>query len=76
MLHIGISEFRANMNAVLEKVQQGEIVVLTSRGTQVAKIVPPDYAQASALAELERLRETAYVGDVLSPTDEEWDASR
>ncbi|MEA3336603.1 MAG: type II toxin-antitoxin system prevent-host-death family antitoxin [Chloroflexota bacterium] len=75
MISIGISEFRANMNHFLSKVQKGEIILLTSRSAEVAKLVPPDYAQSVARKELEALRQTAVVGDVLSPLDEHWNAS-
>ena len=75
MLSIGISEFRAKMNLILQKVQNGEIVTLTSHGAEVARLVPPDFAQAAARQELERLRQTAVVGDVLSPLGERWDAA-
>lgn len=37
MITIGISEFRANMNKILSKIQDGEIVSLTLRGTEIAK---------------------------------------
>ena len=75
MLSIGISEFRAKMNLILQKVQNGEIVTLTSRGAEVARLVPPDFAQAMARQELDRLRQTAVVGDVLSPLSEPWAAA-
>jgi prevent-host-death family protein len=73
MLSIGISEFRAKMNLILQKVQNGEVVSLTSRGAEVARLVPPDFAQATARQELDQLRQTAVVGDVLSPLGEHWD---
>lgn len=73
MLQIGISEFRSNMNTILQKVQNGEIVSLYVRGVEVAKLVPSEIASELALAELERLRKTAYVGDILSPLDETWE---
>ncbi len=76
MLSVGISEFRSNMNAILQKVQGGEIVSLQVRGLEVAKLVPSDLASDLALLELERLRETAYVGDLLSNLDETWDILR
>jgi prevent-host-death family protein len=75
MLNIGISEFRANLNAVLKKVQQGEIVCLTARGVEVARLMPPHLAQALARQELELLRQSAVIGDVLSPIDENWEAA-
>ncbi len=75
MISIGISEFRSNMNSVLQKVQKGEIVALTSHGVEVAKLVPPDYAQLAARRKLEQLRQSAVVGDVLSPLNETWEAN-
>jgi prevent-host-death family protein len=73
MINVGISEFRANLNAMLSKVQRGEIVVITYRGEEVARVVPPDFARAAARQELEALRQTAVIGDVMSPLDETWD---
>lgn len=74
MISIGISEFRSSMNSVLQKVQNGEVVTLTLHGAEVAKLVPPSFARLSARRELTQLRETAVVGDVLTPLDEEWAA--
>jgi antitoxin (DNA-binding transcriptional repressor) of toxin-antitoxin stability system len=73
MVAIGISEFRANMSAVLQRVQNGEVISLMVRETEVAKLVPPDYARLAARQQLEELRQTAVVGDLLSPIDEPWD---
>ena len=74
MLNIGLSEFRANMNTILQRVQKGEIVTLTLRGTEVARLVPPDFAQQMARRELEDLRSSAVVGDVVSPIEDNWNA--
>jgi len=73
MLAIGISEFRANMSAILQRVQNGEIISLMVREMEIAKLVPPDYARLAARQQLEGLRQSAIVGDVLSPIDEQWD---
>lgn len=74
MVAIGISEFRANMSAILQRVQNGEIISLLVHDTEVAKLVPPDYARLAARQQLEELRRTAVVGDLLSSLDESWDA--
>lgn len=74
-INVGISEFRANMRSFLEQVREGAIIRLMNRGEEVARLVPPDYAQTAARKELASLRETAVVGDVLSPIDETWSAS-
>ena len=75
MISIGVSEFRTKMNFILQKVQNGEIVTLTSRGTEVARLVPPNIAQTNARQALDQLRETAIIGDVVSPLAESWDAA-
>lgn len=75
MIDVGISEFRANMNAILQQVQKGEVVSLLLRGKEIAKVVPSNYAQAAARQELEALRQSAVVGDVLGPIDEQWSAA-
>ena len=72
MINMGVSEFRANMNKILQRVQAGEIVSLQIRGAEVARLVPPSFAQTAAQKELEALRETAVVGDLLAPIDEPW----
>jgi prevent-host-death family protein len=78
MFSIGVSEFRTNLNQVLQKVQNGEIVSITVRGTVVARLVPSDFAKLSARTELEKLRRSAIVGDVLSPVvkDQDWEAAQ
>jgi len=75
MIAIGISEFRTNMSAILQRVQNGEIITLMMRETEIAKLVPPDYARLAARQKLDELRQTAVIGDVLSPIDETWDAA-
>ena len=76
MVTIGISEFRANMNQFLQKVQNGEIISLTSRGEEVARLVPPNFAQQSARETLEELKKTAVIHDILSPIVDEWSANQ
>jgi prevent-host-death family protein len=78
MFTIGISEFRAKLNQVLQQVQEGEIISITIRGAEVARLVPPDFARLAAREKLESLRKTAFVGDVLSPAADEgdWEAAR
>ena len=76
MTSVAISEFRANMSAILQQVQNGEIVSLTQRGTEIARLVPPDFVQFAARQRLEELRSTAVVGDVLSPIDDQWEVTK
>ena len=78
MISVGISDFRAQLNKFLQRVQQGEIISLTLRGEEVARIVPPDYARTAARKELAELSKTAVLGDVLSPVvdSEAWRAAQ
>ena len=69
MISVSISEFGANMNGILQTVQQGEIVMLTRRGAKISRLAPPDFAREAARQELEQLRQTAVVDDLLSPVD-------
>jgi len=76
MTSVAISEFRANMSAILQQVRNGEIISLTQRGTEIARLVPPDFVQLATQQRLEELRKTAVIGDVLSPIDEEWEVMK
>ena len=75
-VNVGISEFRANLSGYIKQVKAGSVIHITHQGEIVAKIVPPDYAQKAAREELAILRETAEVGDVISPVDEPWSADQ
>jgi len=37
---VGVRELRANLSRWLEKVKEGEVIVVTERGKPIAKIVP------------------------------------
>lgn len=76
MEKVAVSEFRANLVAFLKRVEKGEIIALTSRGQEVAKIVPPDNKVKEAKKALKKLQQTAVIGDIISPIDEEWEASK
>lgn len=64
------------MSAILQQVRNGEIISLTQRGTEIARLVPPDFVQLATQQRLEELRKTAVIGDVLSPIDEEWEVMK
>ena len=74
MESIGVSKFRENMVLFLNKIKQGQKITITSRGTEIAMLIPiKDKKEASRNA-LKQLRKTAIVGDVVSPIQEEWKA--
>ena len=72
MEKVAVSEFRANLVRFLKRVENGEIIALTSRGHEIAKIVPPDDKAKNAKKALKKLQASAVIGDILSPIDEEW----
>ena len=73
---VGVSELRNNLLSLIKKVQSGENILITSRGHGVAKLVPLENSTEEAVKALKELRKSAYVGDVLSPVDEEWESMK
>ena len=76
MRTVAVSELRNNLMSLIQRVQAGEDIIVTSRGNEVAKLVPMENKRQMAKARLKELRKTACVGDVLSPVNEEWKADR
>ena len=74
MESIGVSKLRENMVLFLNKVQQGESIAITSRGTEIAMLIPIKDKKEVSKNALKQLRKTAVVGDVVSPIEEEWKA--
>ncbi|HEY85340.1 MAG TPA: type II toxin-antitoxin system Phd/YefM family antitoxin [Chloroflexi bacterium] len=69
-----VSELRANLPRFLKKVEMGEVISITSHGNEVAWLVPPTRTQEAAKKALREIRQTAIIGDVLSPIEDEWAA--
>ncbi len=76
MKSIAVSELRANLMEVLKKIEHGAVIAITSRGREIARLMPPEDSMEEARRELEKLRQTAIIKDALSPIDEEWEASK
>jgi len=74
MESIGVSKLSKNMVLFLNKVQQGESIIITSRGTEIAMLIPIKKEKDATRKALKQLRKTAVVGDVVSPIEEEWNA--
>ena len=74
MKNVSISELRANLLKYLEIVQQGKRITVTSKGRPLATLTPPVSQHTAAKARLKKLAKTAAIHDVVSPTDEGWDA--
>ncbi len=71
---VGVTAFRANLMDFIKRVQKGEAIIITSRGRQVARLVPSVDPKRKAREALKKLRKTAVVGDVISPIGEEWES--
>ncbi len=71
---VNISEFRSNLLNYLKKVQDGHEIIITSHGKTLAAIVPPISKNKQAKAKLKHLAKNAVIKDVMSPTNEQWDA--
>jgi prevent-host-death family protein len=76
MKSVSISELRANLLQYLTRVQQGEQINVTSKGNLLATLTPPVSQQNAARATLLKLAGTAVLHDVVSPTEESWDAMK
>jgi prevent-host-death family protein len=76
MKNVSISELRANLLQYLTRVQQGEQIEITSKGITMATLVPPVTEREAARARLAALAATAEIRDVLSPVQDDWEATR
>jgi len=74
MEKVGISTLRENLSIYLKKVQKGEIITITSRGHDMAKLVPVEDKRVKSREILRELGKNASIGDIISPIDEEWEA--
>ncbi len=73
---IAVSELRANLMQILKRIESGATIAITSRGREIARLLPPEGKMAQARKTLAELRKTAFVGDVISPISDEWDANK
>ncbi len=74
MEKIGISRLRGNMSVFLKKVQKGQVITITSRGHEMARLVPVEDKREKSREILREIGKNATIGDILSPIDEEWEA--
>lgn len=72
MITIAISDFRAHIQQYLKYIAQGEEIVITLRGKEIAKIVPPDNKIHKARKKLKQIAQTAVIKNVINPIDTFW----
>jgi prevent-host-death family protein len=73
MEKVGISTLRENLSIFLKKVQEGQVITITSRGHEMARLVPVEDKREKSREILRELGKDASIGDILSPIDEEWE---
>ncbi len=74
MVRVNVAELRNHLSDYLGKVKSGEEIAVTSRGRVIARLVPELDECAAARRRLEAIRQASWVGDVVSPTGESWEA--
>ncbi|MBF0294048.1 MAG: type II toxin-antitoxin system prevent-host-death family antitoxin [Magnetococcales bacterium] len=71
MMQIDTAEFQAHLPDYLRRVEEGEVIRLTSRGQVFARLAPEPNETDAARKRLAMLRGSVIVGDILAPLDEE-----
>jgi prevent-host-death family protein len=71
---INVTELRQHLPSYLGKVQQGEEIQVTLHGKIIARIVPVRDESAAARLRLLAIRKQCRIGDIISPSGEEWNA--
>lgn len=73
MITLAASKFKAQCLALIDSVAQSrEPIIITKYGKPVIKIVPIDKSKDRNEKPLKGL--ATYVGDIVSPIDEEWES--
>ena len=76
MVKVAVSEFRTHMSKYLMYVLEGQEILLTSRGKEIAELRPPVNRQEAAKEKLARIAATAQIGDIISPVIDEFGATQ
>ena len=76
MEKVSISTLRENLSIFLKKVQKGQVISITSRGHEMARLVPVEDKREKSREILRELGKNAFIGDILSPIYEEWEAMK
>ena len=73
---IGVSKLRENLPSYIQKVQRGQTIIITSHGNRIAMLIPIEAEMETSRNTLRELRKTAYVGDVVSPIEDQWESMK
>ena len=74
MNSINITDLRNHLPDCMKRVKAGEEVTVTLRGRAIARIIPVLDEAEEAREWLKKIRKTSWVGDVVSPSGEAWEA--
>ncbi len=72
MIAIGISDFRAHIQKYLNYISKGGKFLITSRGKEIAKIIPPENKAITARKKLKKLSKTAVINNIIDPIPVDW----
>jgi len=71
---LAASKFKAQCLALIDSVAQSrETIIITKYGKPMVKVVPIDESKDIDLKPLKGV--ATYIGDIVSPIDEEWEAT-
>lgn len=76
MSSVNVTELRSRLPDYLKKVRAGEEISVTSRGKVIARLIPEHDESEAARGRLAAIRKTSFVGDVVSPVGDAWEADR
>ena len=76
MERIAVSTLRQHLSIFLKKAQEGQVITITSRGYEMARLVPVEDKREKSRKLLRNLGKTARIGDIMSPISEDWAAMK
>jgi prevent-host-death family protein len=74
MIQVNVTELRNHLPSYLGKVNSGEEIAVTLRGKVIARLVPETDECSAARGRLLAIRNASWIGDVVSPSGDAWEA--
>ena len=74
MITVGAFEAKTHLSSLLDRVAEGEEVVITKHGKPVAHVVPIPAEQVDPFGSMKG--SVLWEGDIISPIDVEWEAMK
>lgn len=70
MIEINVRDARTKLSDLLTEAERGEVISITRRGKEVARIVPPEQPETTALPDFSAFRKTLKINPGAIPTSE------